>query len=132
MKLEAVAADGRPAELEPVIKEEEGITTLDQSNLLLRLAELSLSSSVEDVAATAQQALARGMAEIALEIAERENVETVGFSGGVAYNDAISRTTESVITEAGRRFVTNSAVPVGDGGVSLGQLRIAAGRKRNG
>ena len=52
----------------------------------------------------------------------------VGFSGGVAYNDAIAQTIRQRVEQAGLKYITNELVPCGDGGVSLGQVGYAAGR----
>jgi hydrogenase maturation protein HypF len=50
----------------------------------------------------------------------------VGFSGGVALNEIISLTIRMVVSEAGLRYVSNVAVPPGDGGVSFGQAYLAS------
>jgi len=126
MKLESVGRNGDIVEIDIPIIKEEGFSTLDQSAILLRLVELRKELSPADVAATAQWALATGLTKLALDVTSREGIENIGFSGGVAYNDHISRAIESKVTEAGLNFFTNEAVPVGDGGIAFGQLWVAA------
>ncbi len=124
MKLEALATDGNVIQIELPLLESGNIPRLDQSSIFARLVELSESHPAEDVAATAQWALARGLSNLALEAASENNIDTIGFSGGVAYNGAISRMIEESVSENGFNFVTNEAVPVGDGGIAFGQLWI--------
>ncbi len=125
MRLESLAVEGDPVEIEAPINERGDIPRVDQSEIFRQLIELTDSHPPAVVAATAQNVLARGLARVAVQVAEGEDIDTVGFSGGVAYNDAISRAVESLVARRGLRFVTNRAVPVGDGGIPLGQLWIA-------
>ncbi|MFT4963912.1 MAG: hydrogenase maturation protein HypF, partial [Halobacteriales archaeon] len=83
----------------------------------------------EDVAATVQTALARGLAELAIEAAENKGIEAVGFSGGVAYNDAITRSIGEAVEAADLEFIAHDRVPPGDGGIAYGQAVIAAARQ---
>lgn len=125
MKLESFAQRGDPVELETEFIKKDGVIRLNQSRLFYDLIQLNKTLPPEDLAATAQAGLAEGVTEIAVEIAENEGIETLGFSGGVAYNDHISSEIEAKVVDAGLEFVTNEEVPVGDGGVSLGQLYLA-------
>ncbi len=131
MKLEALAAEGNAIEVDLPILDSGGITRLDQSRLLRLLVDTLESYPPGDVAATAQWGLAKGLSRIALEVAWDRKIDTIGFSGGVAYNDAISRIIRESVSESGFDFVTNESVPVGDGGVALGQLWVA-GKTRQG
>ncbi|MFP4202507.1 MAG: carbamoyltransferase HypF [Candidatus Acetothermia bacterium] len=125
MKLESFAKRGDPVKIETSFVEKKGVRRFDQSELFYNLIQLKGELPAEDVAATAQRALASGVAELAIEIAENEGIETIGFSGGVAYNESISRTIEDRVKKAGLKFTTNEAVPPGDGGIALGQLWLA-------
>lgn len=127
MRLEAAAARGRPVKLEARRRDREGLRVLDTVDLFLRLIEFGDGASVEDAAATAQRALAEGVASVAIEVARSRGVETVGLSGGVGYNDAIASSIARFVEAAGLRYVTNERVPCGDGGVSFGQV-VFAGR----
>ncbi len=118
MKLEALASVGTSKKLKLDI--EDGI--LDTPEIIRQL----FGMPKKDAAATAQRALAEGFAQIAIEAARKEGLKVVGFTGGVAYNVAISRTIRKKVEAAKMKFVTNRQVPPGDGGVSLGQAAVAA------
>ncbi len=125
MKLESAANSGEPLDIDLPYDRSGDILRLDQSMLLYQLIQLRGSVSPADLASTAQTALAVGMAHISLEVARDEGIETVGLSGGVAYNEDISREVEKTVVGSGLDFVTNTEVPPGDGGVALGQLWLA-------
>ncbi len=118
MKLESLASKGTPRKLRLEI--ENGI--LDTP----RIIEQLLGLPKKDAAATAQVALAYGLAELAIDAAKHSGLEVVGFTGGVACNLAISRAIRKKVEAAKMKLVTNRQVPPGDGGVSLGQAAIAA------
>lgn len=118
MKLEALAFRGTQKKLK--LEPDDGV--LDTP----RIIEQLLGLPKKDAAATAQSALAGGLAEIAIEAARKAGLKVVGFTGGVACNLAISKTIRKKVEAAKIEFVTNRQVPPGDGGVSLGQAAIAA------
>ena len=125
MRLEAVAARGTTLRVEAVVERDGGIFVIDTVGLFARLVELAERSSIENVAATAQAALARGAASAAVEIATERGIRDVCFSGGVAYNDAIASRIRDVVESAGLRYRTNEQMPCGDGGISFGQAAYA-------
>ena len=75
----------------------------------------------KDLAFSAHKYLAKGLAQIAVEHAQRQDVKIISLSGGVAYNELITSTIERAVEVEGIRFVRNRKVPTGDGGISLGQ-----------
>ena len=88
-------------------------------------ARQKTSSAVRDIAASFQFNLARGIARLAIDAAEREGMRNVALSGGVAYNYAIRETIRSEILAGGYSFVTNTDYPLGDGCVWYGQCVYA-------
>jgi len=126
MRLEAIAASGRPIEVPIRLAEWDERRVLDTVALFRALLSLRKETSAADVAATAQDALARGMARLAVEAAAVAGIKAIALCGGVAYNDAISTAVRQEIERAGFRFVTNERVPCGDGCVALGQAAIAS------
>jgi len=129
MKLESLAFRGKPLDVEPEITVEKNRRVLDVKSLARRLLELKESGEKrEDIAATAQDCLARGLARIAIEEAVDRGIEVVALSGGVAYNDAIGSRIREEIKKSGLKFITNELVPCGDGGISFGQTVVAAAR----
>ena len=127
MVLEAAAARGRPLPVELTIREHEGRWVLDTVALFRELARLRGEGvSAADLAATAQDALARGLARIAIRVAREEGIGAVGLTGGAAVNDAIASAVKAEVERAGLRYVQHGKVPPGDGGLSFGQLVHAA------
>jgi hydrogenase maturation protein HypF len=128
MKLEAAAARGDPdaVRLPVEIERENGRQVLDTSALLLgALDALERRAPRRHIAAAVQRALAEGLAELAVRASERTGIKTVGVSGGVFYNDAITRAVEREVRRHGLRFLAHREVPPGDGGLSVGQAALA-------
>jgi hydrogenase maturation protein HypF len=93
-----------------------------------RLADLTGDHSTADLAATAQALLADGLARIAVDCATDRGVDAVGFTGGVAYNPAVSRRLRRTVEAAGLTVLGHEAVPPGDGGLAYGQAVAASAR----
>lgn len=132
MKLEAAARGGRIIDLELPFTEEDGRRVLDTPRLFFRLLELKARQSAGDLAATAQWALAAGLARLAIEAAQKDGLKDIALGGGVAYNEAIADTIKDEIEKAGLRLYVNEKVPCGDGGISFGQAVVAGARLRGG
>lgn len=131
MKLEALASGGSSLDIEIPSTIEEGRPVINTPHLFRQLVNLrEAGQSQEDVAATAQDTLACGLANLAVEGAIERDWGTVVLSGGVAYNDHIARRIRERVTEAGLQFLSNERVPPGDGGIAYGQAAIAAVRER--
>jgi len=123
MRLEAAAAAGEPVPVEPEVVELEGRLVLDTVALFRQLHRLRGEGlSVPDLAATAQEALARGLARMATRIARTDGIGVIGLTGGAAVNDAIASAVREEVGKAGLRYVQHEKVPPGDGGLSFGQL----------
>ncbi len=123
MKLEAFAARGKAIPLEPPVTRFDEILLLDTVEVFRMLHELRREGAgPEDLAATAQDVLARGLARIAVEVAKGEGIGFVGLTGGAAVNFAIAQAVKEEVEKAGLRFLSHRKVPPGDGGLSFGQL----------
>ncbi len=121
MKLEAVALGGKDTlDLEPRMIHDSIVDT----TYLLEEIWNSMTDDRENLAFSAQSYLARSLASIAIKNAKKRDIEIIGFSGGCAYNDHLSRVIRKEITDAGFRFIRNRQVPPGDGGVALGQAAV--------
>ncbi len=74
----------------------------------------------------------RGLVEVLSEtvkrVALRTGLQRVCLSGGSFQNAILQRGLEAKLTDAGFEVFTHTQVPPGDGGLSLGQLAIAAAR----
>lgn len=127
MKLEAAAARGRPEDWDLVFERRDGAEVFS-TRALLRSARKALGRrSPDDVAASVQHNLARGIARMAVHAAHTGGFSRIALSGGVAYNFAIRETIRREIEAADLSFVINPALPLGDGCISAGQC-IMAGR----
>jgi hydrogenase maturation protein HypF len=129
MKLESYAIMGNPGnvKLRCDLIDKDGMRLVDSRSLLKSVVEaMDAGKNKHDIAAAAQEVLARTFAEQACGLARDAGVGTVGFSGGVAVNAAICATIEKVVTDNKLKFVTNHKLPCGDGGVSFGQAVLAA------
>jgi len=123
MRLEATASGGRDL-LE--LDEELDLPTIGTTKLVQSIYDSIPRHSPTDLAYSAQQYLAHALASAAIRIAEENGVKTIGFSGGVALNEHIAISIRKSISQAGFKFVSNKAVPPGDGGISLGQAYLAS------
>ncbi len=129
MKLEsyAITGDARNVKLRCDLIERGGMKLVDSRSLLTSVVEaMDAGKNKHDIAAAAQDVLAKTFAEQACGLAHDAGVRTVGFSGGVAVNAAICAAIEKVVDGHKLKFVTNHKLPCGDGGVSFGQAVLAA------
>jgi hydrogenase maturation protein HypF len=121
--LESVAAQGRSSKVEvlPRILKKNGSFILETSALLSDVITGLKKHKREDLAVAAQRALAMGLAQMAVEVANSSGRGIIGISGGVAINAEIVRQVREIVLNAGLTFIQHAAVPPGDGGISLGQ-----------
>jgi hydrogenase maturation protein HypF len=123
MKLEAYARGGKDRlNIKPEIDGE----VIKTTNMVRNVYDHRAKIAVPDLAFSAHAYMAQALANAAAAIAEEEGIKVVGFSGGVALNEIVSLTIRKVVSEAGLRYVSNVAVPPGDGGVSFGQAYLAS------
>lgn len=127
MKLESVAHDSG-LRIEPeFIDSGNGMIDLDSSWLLLSIIDLlKQGAKRSEIAYAAQWHIGEALAEIACLTANQEEIEHIGFSGGVALNRIITKAILGVISEQGHTPLLHRRVPPGDGGISAGQIMIAA------
>lgn len=120
MKLESVASKSKnPIEIDFEIKDNK----LNTSKILKTVVEnYSKGVNRKDIAAGAQIAIAKGLSQLAIENAK--DVDTIGATGGVFYNEAISKTCKDYITENGFKFIQHKNSCSGDGSVSVGQAIV--------
>ncbi|TFH11882.1 MAG: carbamoyltransferase HypF [Candidatus Thorarchaeota archaeon] len=128
MKLEAVARRSDIQLEMEFIKSNYG-RVLDTTHLLLQIVELRKKGiSRPELAYAAQQSIGHGLAEIACEVAHDEQILHVGFSGGVAVNQIITKSITNHIQKNNLVPIIHSLVPPGDGGISVGQVATAAAK----
>lgn len=77
--------------------------------------------NVRDLAYSAHVYIAKGLATLALDNAVKHGIDTIGISGGVAYNRIITTLIRRYVEDHGLRFIHNNVIPAGDAGLSIGQ-----------
>lgn len=126
MKLEAFAAKGNKCvEIPILITKKDGRYMLDTTEIVDAVYNARNKHRFQDIAASSQSAIARGLSYMAIEVAKDRGIKVIGFSGGVAYNNAIITEAQNTVEKEGFEFVTHVKLPCGDGGISLGQAVIA-------
>ena len=126
MKLESTALHGNDVlNIRPKIEDD----ILDTSDLLETIFDNLGRVSAPDLAYSAHGYLARGLAELAIQAANAKNVKNIGFSGGAACNQILSKLLRKNLEKTGLRFFVHEAIPAGDGGVSFGQTVVAGFNK---
>ncbi len=127
LRLEALASGGEAeVEMPVVIKKIDSRYVLETTELLDAVLLARGKYRYEDIAASAQKAIAEGLVSIAIRVAKMRGIDSIGISGGVAYNDAIVRHMKENAEREGFRFFTQRRAPCGDGGISLGQAAMVA------
>ena len=121
MKLESAAIKGLDVlKLKPVISG----NVLDTTELLVQVFENRSKASTADLAYSAHAYLAKGLTSLAINAAIENDVGVVGFTGGAACNEILTKLMCSGVESAGLKFLVHAAVPSGDGGVSFGQAVV--------
>jgi hydrogenase maturation protein HypF len=122
MKLESMAVRGKDVlGLEPKIDR----NTVNTSFLLNAIFNNRKKYSITDLAYSAEAYLAKSLAELAASEAKRLDIKAIGFSGGVAYNEHVTKTLRQRVEENGIKFVAHRLIPAGDAGTSAGQTIVA-------
>ncbi|HYA34554.1 MAG TPA: carbamoyltransferase HypF [Candidatus Binataceae bacterium] len=88
--------------------------------------------SADIVAARFHNTVSRIVAETCDAIRTRCGLKTVALSGGVFQNQLLLARTNAALERKGFRVLTHSRVPANDGGISFGQIAVAAARDRKG
>jgi hydrogenase maturation protein HypF len=123
MKLESTALHGEDVlRLDPIIK----LGIIDTTYLVHEIFENMNKYSDAGLACSAEAYIAESLAELAVDEARKIGVDTIGFSGGVAYNKHITLTIQRIVEENRLTFLVHDEVPPGDGGISLGQVIAAS------
>jgi hydrogenase maturation protein HypF len=131
MKLESAGAGGHPGVWDLTFTSLHGCEVLSSRSLIrtafeqMQAAHAGDTRVINDIAASFQYNLARGIAHLALHAADQEGIQTIALSGGVAYNHAIRETIRREIAEHDKECVINEKYPLGDGCVSFGQCVYA-------
>lgn len=123
VKLESTALEGKDVlAWNPIVKD----NMLDTTQMMMEIFKSRERHCKRDLAYSAHAYLARGLAQLAIEKAQENDTRDIGFSGGVACNEILTKLIEKSVEAAGFRFFVHEAIPPGDGGLSFGQA-VAVG-----
>jgi hydrogenase maturation protein HypF len=133
MKLESTAYYGKDVVEIPVeIKKQGRMDIVDTSKILISVLEAKKKGArVQDIACSAQRAVSEGLARLSIKAADKTGINIIGGSGGVFYNEAVSKTIKDIVTDNGYEFIQHKNTCAGDGSVSLGQAAISALHYKN-
>ena len=123
MKLESCAFYATKDLEIPYIIEKDTLNTTEILKEVVRLYQNGEKKA--DVACAGQKAVANGLAELAIEAADKKGLPDIGATGGVFYNEAITNTVKNHVEKEGYNFIQHINTCAGDGSVSLGQAIIA-------
>jgi hydrogenase maturation protein HypF len=128
MKLEATSKE-TDLRISPEYVNKENRTYLDTSDALLKIIDLKKTGvSRHEIAYAAQWYLGTSLAKIACDVAVKEGIEQVGFSGGVALNRVITKAVVERVNQEKLNPLIHNRVPPGDGGISIGQVAVAGAK----
>ncbi|WP_405277088.1 carbamoyltransferase HypF [Methanobrevibacter sp.] len=123
MKLESCAYYATKDLGIPFIIEDNTLNTTEILKEVVRLYQNGENKA--DVACAGQNAVAKGLAELAIRAADKKGIEEIGATGGVFYNEAITTAVKNYIEKEGYNFIQHTNTCAGDGSVSLGQAIVA-------
>lgn len=122
MKLESVALKGKDVlNLNPIIEGD----TLSTTQILEEIFENVRKYSRRDLAYSTHAYMAKGLAALAIKQADENDVKAIGFSGGVACNEILTKAMRKQVEDAHLLFLVHEIVPPGDGGLSFGQTAVS-------
>jgi hydrogenase maturation protein HypF len=129
-ELEGAADPGESGAYEVTVEGEgEAPIVLDpRSAILEMLSDLDAGVTVETVAARFHRALASAAAGAAERACGARGLDTVILSGGVFQNRLLLERARESLDAAGLRTLVPVALPPNDGGISYGQVAVAAAR----
>jgi hydrogenase maturation protein HypF len=127
IELEGAAEPGDHGRYDlPLLDGPEGLV-LDARPLIVAVADdVAAGTFAGVVAARFHDSLAAATAAACTAVAERHGLGTAVLSGGVFLNRRLLEATASALRAAGLRVLVPERLPPGDGGISYGQVAVAA------
>jgi hydrogenase maturation protein HypF len=124
--LEALARKGRLGKITFEVSEENPEIINTTSMIHQSYESLISGKQPADIALAIHLYLANQFSDLAINYALSNNIKKIGFTGGVAYNDIITRQIAKKVKNANLEFLQHKSLPCGDGSISSGQAIIAA------
>jgi hydrogenase maturation protein HypF len=132
MQLEWLAARADPCGTYPhdIIESADGLV-IDTRPLIGGAArDAALGCTTPAIARRFHTAMADVVEAVCLRLRDRTGIDAVVLTGGVFLNAIMTVDCDRRLSRAGFRVFRHRVVPAGDGGISLGQLAVAAARSR--
>jgi hydrogenase maturation protein HypF len=115
------------------LAEVDGLLEIDTRDLIAAVVhEIAMDEDVATIAGRFHASLAAATAEAAVRLAGGLGLDRVVLGGGVFANDLLATDLAARLTGAGLQVFLPREVPVGDGGIALGQAVVAAARDGEG
>jgi hydrogenase maturation protein HypF len=130
MRLEAAADEGEPADGYPFeLRDVDGRIEIDTRPLVREVArDAARGVAAPVIGGQFHAGLADAIVAVCLGLRKSSGYETVALSGGVFLNRRLTRLVAAGLSAAGFRVLRHHRLPPNDGGLSLGQLAVAAAR----
>ena len=124
-------ADGRETRCYPFLLTRSATSVLMDVRPVLQaiVHDIQRGSSVACIAGRFHRTIAEMLTTVCLYVRAQTGIHTVALSGGVFQNRLLLTTLVSLLEQQAFRVYTNQRVPANDGGISLGQLAIAAAQR---
>ncbi|MCF8331121.1 MAG: carbamoyltransferase HypF [Bacteroidales bacterium] len=90
------------------------------------ITDLLNDVSVEEISGRFHNTVAKMISEAIMKISDKNGIKKVALSGGVFQNRILIEKVWNGLSDNGYEVYTNQKVPCNDGGISLGQMAIAA------
>ncbi len=125
-----MAADPNEQGSYSVPVQQDGETLVLDTLALFRevVSDLLAGQEKASIAGRFHQSLAQGLTDMCLTLRNRTGLNLIALSGGVFQNGLLLRHLKDRLAQQGFEVLTQRLVPPNDGGISLGQVAIAAAR----
>jgi len=132
LEMEATPNDALPYGYE-LIHAKDAPTIISTKEMFRAIAkDIAGGTSPGDIAWRFHLTLIDVFAKLAAELRDRTNINTVAFGGGVFLNQIMLTGLTEKLTAQGLEVYSPEQAPPGDGGISLGQIAVAAASERTG
>jgi len=122
IELEQMARPGEEGEYPFEIAEEEGVLILDPDPVVAAIAEaIKRGEDPATISARFHNSMARGIAQMALQMREKAGLSDIVLSGGVFQNHLLLGRTWDLLEGEDFKVHIHHKVPSNDGGIALGQ-----------
>ncbi len=110
------------------IFEDMNLSVLDLVPAIVRLSDTVLNgnSDASMLSLAFHSTIVHSCSQLAIRLCRAHNVDTVVLSGGVFGNAFLASHLMKQLHDQGFRVIRNTVIPPGDGGISIGQIYVAA------